>query len=233
MTDVAAPMNRPALLAKPAALLARVGPLGLSLAINFIGPWLVYSALEPHFPSPSPVPLLASAVVPIVEFAVVLGRKKAIDAIAIISMVQLGVSLVITLLAHSPRLAMAGHALQPGALGAVFLGSVLVGRPLMTPLARQALAGTDPAARIRFDEAAQKARPRRIFQVMSLIWAGALIAQSAAQLAALSVLSTKDYLLVANVLGYAVISVLIWASLRYGRHAARRHREEEQRAAAI
>jgi hypothetical protein len=38
--------------------------------------------------------------------------------------------------------------------------------------------------------------------------------------------SVRDYLLVANVLGYVTPTVLTWASLRYGFMIGRRHRDQ-------
>jgi uncharacterized membrane protein len=220
----AAPPPRPL----PSGLVA----LGRSLAINLLGPYLVYRAVEGHFPARSLAPLLISALVPIGEFAWLFARKRMVDAIAIIAIAQLTASLVIAVATHSLMAGMVGNALQAAAVGVVFAASVLVGRPLITPLARMTMAGDDPQRQARFDAMAVLPGARRSFVLITLAWTVALCLESAVLLLALRMLAVHDYLLFANALSLGVKGALIWGSIAYGRAAVRRAASRQEKGGA-
>lgn len=198
-----------------------------SLLINVVGSWLVYALLERAFPSPSMIPLWGSALIPTADLAWELWKRRSIDVVALISLSQTGAAILISLFARTPHASMVGHAWQAAGLGLVYAVSAAVGRPLMVPLARQAMAGDDLARRARFD-ATLEALPqmRRQMTWISLAWAVALCTETLVRLAILSRTAPATYLLIANVLSWAVPSALGVASLRYGRWMARRLREQ-------
>jgi hypothetical protein len=203
---VAAKASRPAGLAS----------LGRSLLINGLGPYLVYGLVASHFPPGSTTPLLLSVLVPAADLAIGFARRRTVDVIALISLAQLLVSATISLLSRSAYDALLGHALQPAALGLVFGFSILLGRPLIQPLARQTVAGDDVERRARFDAKARLAGVRRTFSHITLAWAVALCVESAALVAAIGLIATQDYVLVSNLTNVAVLALLTWGSLRYG-----------------
>ena len=192
-----------------------------SLLINLLGPYLVYRATAPSFPPNSPVPLLLCALVPAVEFAILFARRRVVDVIAIISFAQIAAGLVISLVAASATASLDGHAMMPAILGLVFAASAAIGKPLMTPLARQTMAGDDPARQARFDSIALLPGARRTFMHLTLAWAAALGLESAVLLAARRTLGNADYLLVSQVINYGVLAMLIWGSIHFGRRAMR------------
>ncbi|MGZ3274917.1 MAG: VC0807 family protein [Caulobacteraceae bacterium] len=198
-----------------------------SLLINVLGSWLAYVALERLFPAPSMVPLWGSAAIPTADLLWELWKRRQIDVVAVISLSQMTAAISISLLAHTPHASMVGHAWQAAALGLVFAGSVVLGRPLMAPLARQAMAGDDPVRQARFDATlASLPALRRQLTWISLAWTFALCAETGVRLLILSRTAPATYLLIAGVLSWAVPSVLGLASLRYGRWMARRVREQ-------
>ncbi len=198
-----------------------------SLLINVVGSWLVYAALERVFPTPSMIPLWGSALIPTADLAWELWKRRSVDVVALISLSQLAAAILVSLVARTPHASMVGHAWQAAGLGLVYAASAAIGRPLMIPLARQAMAGDDEARRARFD-ATLKAMPqmRRQMAWISLVWAVALCAETFVRLAILSRTAPATYLLIANVLGWAVPTALGLASLRYGRWMARRLRKQ-------
>lgn len=214
--------NAPTPVAQQRAAPAGLSSLVRSLIINLAGPYLVYRLVVSYFAPSSTAPLLLSMLVPAVEFLVMFSRQRIVDVIAIIALVQLCVSAAITLLAHSRGAALSGQALMPAALGLVFAVSVLLGRPLMQPLARQTMAGSDVALQVRFDARAQRPELRRMFVRLTWTWSAVLCAESVALLVAARHLATRDYLLLAPALGYGVLGLLIWGSIRYGRTVAAR-----------
>ena len=197
-----------------------------SLVINVLGSWLVYVALERLFPAPSLIPLWGSAVVPTADLAFELWKRRSVDVVAMISLSQTAAAILISLFSHTPHASMVGHAWQAAGLGLVFAASAAVGRPLMIPLARQALCGDDPVRRARFDATLQ-AQPelRRQMTWISLAWTVALCAETGVRLLILRHTAPATYLLIANVVSWAVPSLLGLASLRYGKWMARRLRE--------
>ena len=197
-----------------------------SLVINVLGSWLVYVALERLFPAPSLIPLWGSAAVPTADLAFELWKRRSVDVVAMIALSQTAAAILISLFAHTPHASMVGHAWQAAGLGLVFAGSVVLGRPLMVPLARQALCGDDPVRRARFD-ATLESQPalRRQMTWISLAWTAALCSETGVRLVILRHTSPATYLLIANAVSWAVPSMLGLASLRYGKWIARRLRE--------
>lgn len=204
--------------ARPAGLM----PLVQSLIINLLGPYIVFSLAEPHFPANSTMPLLLSALVPAIEFAILYWRQRVVDVIAIISLVQLVCSIVITLLAHTAHAAIIGQALIHAVLGLVFGVSVLIGTPLTIALARQTMAGNDRERQARFDAVAALDGARRVFARLAWVWTVTLVLNSAILLAAAHLLANRNYVLVSPIVTYGILGILIWGSIRYGRHAARK-----------
>jgi hypothetical protein len=206
------------------ATVARAKPAGLaaliqSLLINLLGPYIVFSLAEPHFPANSTMPLLLSALVPAIELTVLYWRQRVVDVIAIISLIQLIGGIAITLLAHTAHAAILGHALMPAAMGLVFGASILIGQPLLKPLSRQTMAGNDRERLARFDEVAKHDGARRVFNRLTLVWAITLCLNSAILLAAARTLANRDYVLVSPIVTYGVLALLIWGGIRYGRRA--------------
>ena len=201
----------------PRLAAAGLVPLIISLLINFLGPYIIYGLTEPHFPSGSIIPLLLSAMVPASEFAIMYLRKRVVDVIAIISLVQLAVGVAITLVAHTAHAAIIGHALMQAALGLVFGASALIGRPLVLPLSRQTMAGDDPRRQARFDEISKLQGARRAFVRLTWVWAVTLCVNSAILLIAARALPARDYVLVSPIITYGILGLLIWGGIRYGR----------------
>lgn len=214
MSEIAAPAPRRA---GPAGLI----PLIRSLAINLVGPYLLYRATEGFFPAKSTGPLLISAIVPIAEFSVIFIRKRRVDVVAIISIAMLAAGLVIAAVAHSVHDAMIGRACQAAVLGLVFGGSLVIGRPLLLPLARLTMAGDDPARQARFDALAALPAARRRFALITWVWTVGLCLETVLLLLALNWLTPPDYLLFSNVFSLGVMTLLIWGSIRFGRRTAR------------
>ena len=199
-----------------------------SLLINLLGPYLIYRLTAPHYPPASTMPLLWSLLVPVGEFAFLFARKRMVDVISIMALVQLSVSIAITLLSSNAQLALDGHALMPAVLGLVFALSVWTGTPLVVPLARQMMAGEDTVRQAAFDARIQHPMARRAFARLTFAWGAAYVLQGLVLLAACNWLATANYLLVSQVISYGVLGGMIWGSIAYGRHMA--HKAEQMRA---
>jgi len=211
-------MSAVVMAAKPASRFAGMIGLARSILINFVGASLVYRLAAHWYPASSPVPLLISSLVPAADLAWVFIRQRTVDVIAIISLVQLLVSIVITVASRSVDFALRAHALQAAALGLVFALSSLIGRPLIQPLARQSMAGDDPERQARFDQHATLPAVQQTFHRMTMLWALALCAESAVLFTAVGRITPANYLVLGAVINYGVTTALIWGSIRYGRY---------------
>lgn len=211
----ASDLSAPAAQRKPAGLKALIQ----SLLINLLGPYIVYSLAEPHFPANSTMPLLLSAIVPAVEFTMLYWRQRVIDVVAIISLTQLLAGVAITLFAHTAHAAIVGHALMPAALGLVFALSIFTDQPLLKPLSRQTMAGNDRERQARFDEVAKKEGARRVFVRLTWVWAAAQILNSAILLFLADHLANRYYVLASPIITYGMLGLLIWGGIAYGRRA--------------
>ena len=213
--------------AVPSTPTRSVRPLGLkllaiSLLVNLVGPWLIVRVSTPYFSKGSAIPLLLSMLAPFAELIWNYAQRRTVDTIAVIVLSQLVVSLVINLSAHSLQAALIGHALQPLATGLVFAASVLIGRPLMVPLARTALTGNDPDRQARFDgNMAQRGSSYRQMSYITLCWAGVFAIQTTLQLLLTRELTASSYMLAAGILTFATPALLVWLSLSYARWRTR------------
>ncbi len=188
--------------------------LGFSLTINALCPFLLYRALQSHFPENSVIPLLYATIFPIIGLILSLLRKRTVDAIAILVMAGLALHIVVTLLAPTVRVALVIRSFDGAAIGLVLVVSALIGRPIILYVAKQAVAGgtSERAAslnRIIENDSAQT------FFTITLVWGIGLIAMSGLHVILALTVPPAEYLLVSPVVGVVTIIVLLAWSGRY------------------
>ena len=120
--------------------------------------------------------------------------------------------------------------LVTGVIGLVFLGSALIGKPLIYQLARASMRRKSAAEAQEFEALQVHAGFRRTMMVMTLVWGLGLLADVAVSVVLVFVLSIREYLIVNPILGYGTMGALSLWSFLYGRRAKRRG--EARRAAA-
>ena len=200
-----------------------------SAVMNILGPFVLYTISCRYYPASSPLPLLLASLLPAIELGYSLLRSSTVDAISVLAMVQFGASIGITLGLHDARSALEGHAVMPAAIGALFLLSCAAGRPLLLPLARQAVSATSANRRARFEEFSASPVGLRLFRELSWLWGAGLVVQALAGLIACRQLPTGTYLGVSGLIGYSTIGALAFFSVR----RARRLRSAAPIAAAV
>ena len=115
-------------------------------------------------------------------------------------------------------------------IGLAFVGSALIGKPLIYELARATMRRKSEDEAQQFEALQVHAGFRRTMTIMTLVWGFGLLADVAVSVALLFELSVREYLLVNPILGYATTGALSLWSFLYGRRAKRRG--EARRAAA-
>jgi hypothetical protein len=197
--------------------------IGLSIVVNAVCPYLIYRYLEPKFPPGSLTPLLVSTTFPLFGLLLAMARRRTVDYIAVISLIEISVSIVITLVASNIRLALVARALQGTLTGLVFLATIPLGRPIIYSLARQFIAATTPEVVAGFEKAHQLDEGRT-FRLATAVWGLVMILVSITNLGLATTVTPAVYLLAAPVLGIGSnIALSVW-TIRYSSKRLRRFR---------
>jgi hypothetical protein len=214
MTEILTPDTEQAAVATPFQPKDAFRSVLFSIFINGVLPFAVYKLLVPYFPHGSILPLLCASVFPVIGLGVSLARTRTVDAIAIFAIFGLSWSIVSTLLAGEVHLALIWGTLQGFVIAAAFVGSALIGRPIMFYLVRQFMAGSDPVQREHF-AALDKADGGRTFFIATMGWGVGILAQTGVSLVIAMTLEPATVLLLNNVVNtVANIAMLAW-SIRF------------------
>ena len=196
--------------------------------VNFILPFAIYAYGEA--PLGAVWALLASSVPPILWSLIEFLRHRRADALSIMVVSGIALSLLAMIGGGGVKFLQLREKLVTGVIGLAFLGSALIGKPLIYELARAGM------RRKSEDEARQfeglKIHPgfRRTMTVMTLVWGLGLVADSAASATLVFVLTVRENLIVSPILGYGTMAALSLWTLLYGKRAKRLG--EERRTAA-
>jgi hypothetical protein len=220
---------KPGAIARTASYARQNGAHILAEALaNFILPFVIYN----HFETPwgEVRALLASSAPPILWSLAEFARHRRVDALSVLVVSGIALSLLAMAGGGGVRFLQLREKLVTAVIGMVFLGSALIGRPLVYELARASMRRKSEAEAQQFEALQVHAGFRRTMTVMTLVWGLGLLADVALSVALIFALSIRSYLLVNPVLGYGTIGGLSLWSFLYGRRAKRRG--EARRAAA-
>jgi len=206
-----------------------LGAIGVEILVNFVLPYLIY-AREEHAIGEVHA-LMAASLPPIVWSVVEFAWKRRIDAVSLLVIGGIVLSLLAFAGGGSMRFLQLRENLVTGLIGLVFLGSAVVGRPLIYQLARARMLRKSQAEADEFAAKRDNQRFRRVMLVMTLVWGFGLLAQTALACALVFTMSIKEYLVVSPVLGYGTMGALgVW-TWWYAKRA--RRLGEAARAAAL
>ena len=192
----------------------------IELLINFGPPLLIYDHLQAQWGEVKA--LLASSAPPILWSLIEFARHRRVDAISVLVIGGIVLSLLSYLGGASVRVLQLRERMITALIGLVFIGSALVGRPLIYLLALASLKRQGSAQAAQF-EARRDDRPfKRVMGVMTLVWGVGLVADAALSAALAFRLSVHDYLIVSPLLGYGVMGGLALWTFLYVRHLRRR-----------
>lgn len=188
--------------------------IAISLVVNGALPYAIYKFLAPHYPPTSVIPFVYASVFPVVGLAANYIRSRVIDMIAVIALLGLGYAAIVELLSSDIRLAMIMHSTQGFVIAALFLGSVLIGKPIIFYIARQFATGNDPVFRRQFTMA-NDYDGGRACRNATLVWVVGLIGLGIGGNVLARTLSAADYLLFSNVMSIGVNVMLVVWTIRY------------------
>jgi len=214
--------------AQALALARSRGPGAVAeILVNFVLPYVVYVLLKDRYGDLRA--LLASSAPPILWSLIELARKRRVDALSLLVIAGIVLSLLAFVGGGSARFLQLRENFVTVFIGLAFLVSAAVGRPLIYELARAGMQ-RKPAELAEFEALRDNAYFKRTMLVMTLAWGFGLELAAALSCALLFVVSIANYLLVSPILNYGAIGVLaIWTAW-YGR--LQRRKGKARRAAA-
>ena len=204
------------------------GHIVVEALINVILPFAVYNYAEA--PLGEVKALLASSAPPIAWSAAEFARRRRIDALSLLVVSGILLSLLAMIGGGGVRFLQLRQKLVTGAIGLVFVGSALIGKPLIFELARASMRRKSEGEAQEFEALQAHAGFRRTMTLMTLVWGFGLLADVAVSVVLVFALSIRQYLIVDPILGYGTMGALGLWSFVYGRRAKRRG--DARRAAA-
>ena len=130
--------------------------LALSMLFNFILPWAVYRLSVPYLGETHAI--MATAVAPTVWSLVQFARSRKLDAMSVLVLSWIALSLFVLALSGSPKVLLFRETLITGLGGLVLIGSALIGRPLMPVLVRYAFMSQSGLGTVLQSSVAERAR---------------------------------------------------------------------------
>lgn len=201
--------------------------VGLEILFNFVLPFIVYSYGEK--PWGEAHALMASSGPPIVWSVIEFARHRRVDALSMLVLAGIGLSLLAFLGGGGVRFLQLREKLVTVLIGLVFLGSAAIGRPLIYQLARASTQRRNPSDLGELEAVKDNVHFRRAMTLMTLVWGIGLVAEAALSAVLVFVLSVRQYLLAGPVVGYGALSALgLWTFL----YARRQRRKGAARRAA-
>ncbi len=194
--------------------------IGLELLFNFVLPYVIYVELAPGMGDVHA--LLASSLPPIAWSLIEFARHRKVDALSVIVLAGIVLSLLAFIGGGSARLLQLRENLVTGVVALVFLGSAAIGRPLIYQLARAGLQRRSPEQASQFEARRGSRAFKRVMTLMTLVWGFGLLVQTALACALVFTMPIADYLIVSPVLGYGFMGGLGLWTFWYGRRAKRR-----------
>ncbi len=214
--------------ARPSTLQNGAGIFG-EILVNFVLPYVIYAETEAGIGKVHA--LLAASLPPIVWSIIEFVRKRRIDAVSILVIAGIILSLLAFIGGGSVRFLQLRENLVTGLIGLVFLGSAAIGKPLIYQLARASMMRKSPAEAERFEQLRDNKHFRRTMTIMTLVWGFGLIASTVLACVLVFTMSIRDYLIASPIIGYGIMGLLILWSIWYGKR--QKQRGEAARAAGM
>ena len=203
------------------------GAIAVEAGVNFAAPFVVYSLTKQRLGDVGA--LIASSAPPIAWSLFEFLRRRRADAVSILVLAGIGLSLLAFLGGGGARFLQLREKLVTALIGLIFLGSAAIGKPLIYYLARARLNRQSATEAQSFEALRDNRFFRRAMMIMTLVWGFGLVAEAAVASMLVFTLSIRDYLLVSPVVGYATVGALTLWTFWYVR---RQRRKGEARRAA-
>jgi hypothetical protein len=200
--------------------------IALSILLGGVAPFIIYSLLRPH--TSELAALIVAATAPLLQNALTLARKRTLDVFGVFILAGIVVSVLLVLLGGSPKLILIRESFLTGAIGLVFLLSLLYRRPLIFYFARHFMTGDDPQRRAEWSSGWASPYFRFVMRLMTLVWGVGTIVEALARSYLVFRLPTQSFLAVSPFVQYGIIGAMIAWTVWYARRARRRGQQMGQ-----
>jgi intracellular septation protein A len=191
------------------------------IVINGVLPFLLYRFLTGRGVAAVPA-LCAGAIFPVASIAVEWVRTRRLAFVSALSLAFIVLSVAASLISGDTRFTLLKESAFTGLTGLVFLGSLVIGRPVMFAAGRQFATQGDPARMAAWDANWQFAGFRHVMRVMTVVWGVAYLVEALVRVGLVFILSTSAFLIVSQVMVYGATAALIVWTMRYGRRMQQR-----------
>jgi hypothetical protein len=183
-----------------------LGQIVVEVVVNIVAPFLVYTRFDASLGDVKA--LLLSSAPPICWSLFEFARSRRIDAVSLLVLAGIALSLVAFIGGGSVRWLQLRENLVTGLIGLIFLGSAVVRKPIIYQLARAGMARRSPANVEAFEQLRKNERFRRTMSLMTLVWGFGLLAQTAIACILVFAMPISEYLIVGPIVSYAGFGAL-------------------------
>jgi hypothetical protein len=179
----------------------------VEVLVNFVLPWVCYRiALQSMGETGA---LILSAVPPITWSLLVIVWFKRLDAVSLLIVAGILLSLLAMTFGGSPRLLLLRESMVTGLVGGALLVSMLCPKPLMYYLAESTTAKHSPEEAGQFSMLWTRPGFVRIMYVTSWVWGTALISEAALRAILAWTIPVDRFLLLSPLISYSIYFALI------------------------
>jgi hypothetical protein len=187
--------------------------------VNIAMPFVIFSFAQPRWGDVGA--LLGASAPPVVWSIVEFVRARKIDALSLVVLTGIGLSIAVYLGGGSVRFIQLREKLVTIFIGFIFLGSAAIGKPLMYELIRAFMRRNGDSELQDLEARRNERGVKQAMTLMTLVWGFGLLADGTASAALVYVLPIPVYLVVNPILGYATIGTLTLWTVFYGRRRRR------------
>ncbi len=205
------------------------GGFVLQVLVNAVLPLLIFDFEQKRLGDVRA--LLASSIPPIAWSLVEFARHRKVDAISALVLTGIALSFVGFLGTGGAKFLQLRESLVGGLVGLIFLGSVVIRRPLFFYLARAGTMRSNPSRAQELEALRGNAYFERTMRNLTLGWGVGLIIQTSVNCALVFIVSIPTYLAVTPLIGYSFMGAMILWTALYVRRA--RARGQARRDAAV
>ena len=182
----------------------------VEILVNFVLPYFIYVKTNLII---GPVhALILSSLPPIVWTLARSAYSRKADAVSILVILGIFLSLVAFIGGGSVRFVQLRQNLVVGLIGLIFLSSIVFRRPLILPLARATILRSDFADARMLDELEAKQEFRRDMTMLTAVWGVGLLAETVAACILLYCMPIQEFLIINPVVVYGAMGgLMLWS----------------------
>jgi intracellular septation protein A len=187
--------------------------VALDFLVNLGGPFIVYQLASGHMSETAA--LMLSSAPPILWSIGQLIWSRTLDAISLLVIAGIALSLVATILGGSPRLLLVRESFITGVFGLIFLGSLLFPKPLMfhvvkTTVTKQGMSEEAFSSRWSIPGF------RFTFYLMTVVWGVGLLVEAILKIILAFSMPIGSFLVISPIISYGIYFGLLGWSIWYG-----------------